>query len=82
MSKFKLDVKNIVSTIARDAENKGSFEDAAMLYDLADVRVLFYQIFYQSIEFYYFPKMKLRIRPRSDGTVPLRYETKWSRSIG
>eukprot|EP00111_Clytia_hemisphaerica_P020577 TCONS_00060599-protein len=36
VSKFKLDVKNIVSTIAKDAENKGSFEDAAMLYDLAD----------------------------------------------
>ena len=37
VSKFKLDVKNIVGTVAKDAENKGHFEDAAMLYDLADV---------------------------------------------
>lgn len=40
VSKFKLDVKNIVGTVAKDAENKGHFEDAAMLYDLADVGIL------------------------------------------
>lgn len=42
VSKFKLDVKNIVGTVAKDAENKGHFEDAAMLYDLADVGFAFY----------------------------------------
>lgn len=36
VSKFKLDVTNIVATVAKDAEAKGHFEDAAMLYDLAD----------------------------------------------
>lgn len=38
MSKFELDVTNIIATVAKDAENKGQFEDAAMLYDLSDVR--------------------------------------------
>ena len=30
-------MSNIVSTVAKDAESKGQFEDATMLYDLADV---------------------------------------------
>lgn len=36
VSKFELDVTNIIATVAKDAENKGQFEDAAMLYDLSD----------------------------------------------
>ncbi|XP_002164359.1 nuclear pore complex protein Nup93 [Hydra vulgaris] len=36
ISKFKVDVSNIVCTVAKDAESKGQFEDATMLYDLAD----------------------------------------------
>lgn len=36
LSKFKVDISTIVSGVASDAENKGQFEDAAMLYDLAD----------------------------------------------
>lgn len=36
LSKFKLDITGIVSTVAKDAESKGQFEDAAMLYDLAE----------------------------------------------
>ena len=37
MSKFKLDVSNIVATVAKDAETKGQYEDAVMLHDLSDV---------------------------------------------
>ena len=48
VSKFKLNTKNIISTVAKDAENKGHFEDAAMLYDLADVRFLFENIFVEA----------------------------------
>ena len=36
LSKFKVDISSIVSNVANDAESKGQFEDAAMLYDLAD----------------------------------------------
>lgn len=36
LSKFKVDTGTIVCTVAKDAEAKGQFEDAAMLYDLAD----------------------------------------------
>lgn len=36
VSKFKLDVSNIVATVAKDAETKGQYEDAVMLHDLSD----------------------------------------------
>jgi len=36
ISKFKLDTTEVVSLVAKDAENKGQFEDAATLYDLGE----------------------------------------------
>jgi len=41
IDKFHLDTQSIVDFVAEDTENKGHFEDAVKLYDLAQVVTLF-----------------------------------------
>jgi len=41
IDKFHLDTRSIVDFVAEDTENKGHFEDAVKLYDLAQVVTLF-----------------------------------------
>ena len=42
IDKFKLDTQRIIELVAKDTEDKGLFEDAVRLYDLAKVSKLFY----------------------------------------